>query len=128
LIATHQEHLSGFNDKIMPIHSRGIRTRDITRHWRELDGIEVSLDPISQSWRRDWGEARPSAPSPPKCGESSPACNLSWKAWSGEHGIFDYEISTSDCRSRCRSRAIRNPSPSPEGTPIKLRPIASTGF
>src|SRR5215213_3372423 len=38
--------------------------------------------------------------------------------WPGERGISDHATSISDCRSRCRPRAIRNPPPSLTGDGI----------
>ena len=47
LIARYQRRFPGFDDKIVSMYARGMSTREIVRHLRELYGIEVSLDLIS---------------------------------------------------------------------------------
>jgi hypothetical protein len=39
--------LPGFDDKIIALYARGMSTRDIQAHVRELFGIEVSPDLVS---------------------------------------------------------------------------------
>src|SRR5215212_9738473 len=47
LIATDQRRFPGFDDKIVSMYARGMSTREITGHLRELYGIDVSPDLIS---------------------------------------------------------------------------------
>jgi putative transposase len=47
LIAKHQRRFPGFDDKIVSMHARGMSTREIVGHLRELYGIDVSPDLIS---------------------------------------------------------------------------------
>jgi putative transposase len=47
LIAKYQRRFPGFDDKIVSMYARGMSTREITGHLRELYGVEVSPDLIS---------------------------------------------------------------------------------
>src|ERR671921_137956 len=47
LIAKYQRRFPGFDDKVISMYARGMSTREIVRHLRELYGIEVSPDLIS---------------------------------------------------------------------------------
>ncbi|MCJ2048463.1 IS256 family transposase [Methylobacterium sp. J-070] len=47
LIARYQRRFPGFDDKIVSIYARGMSTREIVGHLRELYGIKVSPDLIS---------------------------------------------------------------------------------
>jgi putative transposase len=47
LIAKYQRRFPGFDDKIISMYGRGMSTREIVGHLRELYGIEVSPDLIS---------------------------------------------------------------------------------
>ncbi|AJR23055.1 MULTISPECIES: IS256 family transposase [unclassified Sphingobium] len=47
LIAKYQRRFPGFDDKIISMYARGMSTREITGHLRELYGIEASPDLIS---------------------------------------------------------------------------------
>ncbi len=47
LIGKYQRRFSGFDEKIISMYARGMSTREITGHLRELYGIEVSADLIS---------------------------------------------------------------------------------
>lgn len=47
LIAKYQRRFPGFDEKIISLYARGMSTREITGHLRELYGIEVSADLIS---------------------------------------------------------------------------------
>ena len=47
LIAKYQRGFPGFDDKIISMYARGMSTREITGHLRELYGIDVSPDLIS---------------------------------------------------------------------------------
>ncbi len=47
LIAKYQRRFLGFDDKIISMYARGMSTREITGHLRELYGIDVSPDLIS---------------------------------------------------------------------------------
>ena len=47
LIARYQRRFPGFDDKIISMYARGMSTREITGHLRELYGIDVSPDLIS---------------------------------------------------------------------------------
>jgi len=47
LIAKYQRRFPGFDDKVISMYARGMSTREIVGHVRELYGIEVSPDLIS---------------------------------------------------------------------------------
>src|ERR687893_90229 len=47
LVAKYQRRFPGFDDKIVSMYARGMSTREITGHLRELYGIDVSPDLIS---------------------------------------------------------------------------------
>jgi putative transposase len=47
LIGKYQRRFPGFDDKIVSMYARGMSTREIAGHVRELYGIEVSADLIS---------------------------------------------------------------------------------
>jgi len=47
LIAKYQRRFPGFDDKILSMYARGMSTREIVGHLRELYGVEVSPDLIS---------------------------------------------------------------------------------
>lgn len=47
LIAKYRRRFPGFDDKIIALYARGLSTRDIQAHVRELYGIEVSPDLVS---------------------------------------------------------------------------------
>ena len=47
LIAKYQRRFPGFDDKIVALYARGMSTREIQGHLRELYGIEVSPDLVS---------------------------------------------------------------------------------
>ena len=47
LIARYQRRFPGFDDKIVSMYARGMSTRQIVGHLRELYGVEVSPDLIS---------------------------------------------------------------------------------
>lgn len=47
LIARYQRRFPGFDDKIVSMYARGMSTREIVSHLRELYGIEASPDLIS---------------------------------------------------------------------------------
>lgn len=47
LIAKYQRRFPGFDEKIVSMYARGMSTREITGHLRDLYGIDVSADLIS---------------------------------------------------------------------------------
>jgi putative transposase len=47
LIAKYQRRFPGFDDKIVSMYARGMSTREIAGHLRELYGIDVSPDLVS---------------------------------------------------------------------------------
>src|SRR3954453_16320250 len=47
LIAKYQRRFPGFDDKLISMYARGMSTREIVGHLRELYGVEVSPDLIS---------------------------------------------------------------------------------
>ncbi|MFT3925436.1 MAG: IS256 family transposase [Myxococcales bacterium] len=49
LIGKHQRRLDGFDEKVLALYARGMTTRDISAHLRELYGTEVSHDLISRA-------------------------------------------------------------------------------
>jgi putative transposase len=48
LIPKHRRRLEGFDDKVLALYARGMSTRDIQAHLRELYGTEVSPELISR--------------------------------------------------------------------------------
>jgi len=47
IIKKHQTRFDGFDEKILSLYSRGMTTRDIQAHLKELYGVDVSPDLIS---------------------------------------------------------------------------------
>ena len=47
LIAKYQRRFPGFDDKVVSMYARGMSTREITGHLRDLYGIKISADLIS---------------------------------------------------------------------------------
>src|ERR671920_2127411 len=47
LIAKYQRRFPGFDDKIVSMYARGMSTREIQGHLRELYGLEISPDLVS---------------------------------------------------------------------------------
>jgi putative transposase len=48
IVRKGQTRLDGFNDRIIALYARGMTTRDIRAHLREIYGVEVSPDLISR--------------------------------------------------------------------------------
>src|SRR6202142_4094107 len=48
IIAKHQTRFTGFDDKIISMYARGMTTRDIEGHLKEMYGVEVSPALVSQ--------------------------------------------------------------------------------
>lgn len=48
LVGKHQRSFDGFDDKILSMYARGMTTRDIQRHLKELYGVDVSPDLVSR--------------------------------------------------------------------------------
>jgi putative transposase len=59
LIAKYQRRFPGFDDKIVSMYARGMSTREIVGHRRDLYGIEVSPDLISGSPTQCWMRSPP---------------------------------------------------------------------
>lgn len=47
IIKKHQRRFEGFDDKIISMYARGMTTRDIQGHLKDIYGVEVSPDLIS---------------------------------------------------------------------------------
>jgi putative transposase len=47
IIQKHQRRFNGFDDKIISMYARGMTTRDIQDHIKEIYGVEVSADLVS---------------------------------------------------------------------------------
>jgi putative transposase len=47
-VPKHRRRLEGFDDKVLALYARGMSTRDIQGHLRELYGTDVSADLISR--------------------------------------------------------------------------------
>src|SRR5690606_39611800 len=47
LVAKHQRRLAGFDEKVLALHARGITTREIQGHLKDLYQVEVSPTLIS---------------------------------------------------------------------------------
>ena len=48
IVKKHQTHFDGFDDKIISMYGRGMTTRDIQDHLKEMYGVDVSPDLISR--------------------------------------------------------------------------------
>src|SRR5678816_3495280 len=48
VVPKHRRRLEGFDDKVLALYARGMSTRDIQAHLRELYGTDVSTDLISR--------------------------------------------------------------------------------
>ncbi len=48
IVRKRQRRFVGFDEKILALYSRGLSTRDISAHLREIYGVEVGLDLISR--------------------------------------------------------------------------------
>ena len=48
IVPKHRRRLEGFDDKVLALYARGMSTRDIQGHLRELYGTDVSTDLISR--------------------------------------------------------------------------------
>ncbi len=48
IVRKGQTHLAGFDERIIALYARGMSTRDIRAHLREMYGVEVSADLISR--------------------------------------------------------------------------------
>jgi transposase-like protein len=49
LVKKHQRRLEGFDEKVIALYARGMTTRDIAQHLRELYGTDVSAELISRA-------------------------------------------------------------------------------
>ena len=58
IVRKGQTRLEGFNDRIIALYARGMTTRDIRAHLREMYDVDVSPDLISPGHRRGAGGAR----------------------------------------------------------------------
>ena len=58
IVRKGQTRLDGFNERIIALYARGMTTRDIRAHLREMYDVDVSPDLISQGHRRRAGGAR----------------------------------------------------------------------
>ncbi|MDX2054001.1 MAG: IS256 family transposase [Polyangiaceae bacterium] len=64
VVKKHQRRVEGFDDKVLALYARGMTTRDIQAHLRELYGTDVSHELISKATDavmpafRDW-QSRP---------------------------------------------------------------------
>ena len=47
IIKKHQRRFDGFDDKIISMYARGMTTRDIQGHLKDIYGVDVSPDLIS---------------------------------------------------------------------------------
>lgn len=62
IVRKGQTRLDGFNDRIIALYARGMTTRDIRAHLREMYDVEVSPDLISRVTDGVVEELQPSAP------------------------------------------------------------------
>ncbi len=49
LVAKHDRHFSGFDDKILSMYARGMSVRDIQGHLKEIYGVDVSPELVSRA-------------------------------------------------------------------------------
>src|SRR3954466_11428521 len=71
LIAKYQRRFPGFDDKIVSMYARGMSTREIAGHLRDLYGIDVSPDLISAV-----PDAGPEGSAPRQAGPREAPCPL----------------------------------------------------
>lgn len=57
-IGKHQRRLEGFDEKVLALYARGMTTRDISAHLRELYGTDVSHELISKATEHVMDEFR----------------------------------------------------------------------
>ena len=58
IVRKGQTRLDGFNERIIALYARGMTTRDIRAHLREMYDVDVSPDLISRSLTRWWRNSR----------------------------------------------------------------------
>lgn len=58
LVGKHQRRLEGFDEKVLAMYARGMTTRDIAAHLRELYGTDVSHELISKATEHVMDEFR----------------------------------------------------------------------
>ncbi len=58
ILPKHERRWRGFDDKIISMYARGMSTRDIEAHLREMYGVDVSATLISQVTEEVMGEVR----------------------------------------------------------------------
>ena len=58
MIPKHQRHFNGFDDKILSMYARGMTTRDIQGHLKDMYGVEVSPELISNVTENVMDEVR----------------------------------------------------------------------
>lgn len=66
LIGKHQRRLEGFDEKVLALYARGMTTRDISAHLRELYGTDVSHELISKATEHVLDEFRAWQKRPPE--------------------------------------------------------------
>ena len=57
ILPKHQTRFTGFDDKIISLYARGMTTREIEGHLKEIYGVEVSpvtLAPVLRGYQVDW--------------------------------------------------------------------------
>jgi Transposase, Mutator family len=62
IVRKGQTRLKGFNERIIALYARGMTTRDIRAHLREIYGVDVSPDLISQVTDGCWKSSRNGRP------------------------------------------------------------------
>ncbi len=80
LIAKYQRRFPGFDDKIVSMYARGMSTREIQGHLRELYGLEVSPDLTQRRHRRRPRRGRRVA-EPAARGASGAVPRSRWSSW-----------------------------------------------
>jgi putative transposase len=65
LVAEHRRRLPGFDDKIVPLHARGMTVRGIQGHLAEPCGLGVSPELVSRALQGPPGRRRGPAADPP---------------------------------------------------------------
>lgn len=58
MIPKHERHFNGFDDKILSMYARGMTTRDIQGHLKDMYGVEVSPELISNVTENVMDEVR----------------------------------------------------------------------
>src|SRR5213080_1355356 len=95
LIAKYQRRFPGFDDRIVSMYARGMSTREIQGHLREIYGIEVSPDLSAPSRMPSWTRSRNG-----RTARSKPSTRWSSSMPCGSRSATRARFATRRCMSR----------------------------